>query len=81
MKRLAIITAVTFLLALSSVVWAMETVDPLIQQAMEQLEAKKGASRLCALTNAPYVSLNGKNCPEVVDVIQDVTGCSVGRVD
>ena len=79
MKRITVTAVIILVLTLTSVAWASEAVRPLIQQAMEDLNAEKGSAQLCVLTNAPYLSLKGKSCPEVVDVIQEVTGCSMGR--
>lgn len=79
MKRIATLGIFTLVLALASMASASDTITPMIEEAMDLLEVQKGNPRLCALTNAPYVSLNGRSCPEVVDVLQEVTGCSVGR--
>jgi len=79
MKRITAIFTFALVMALASTALASEFISPLIEQAMEDLELNKGNPKLCALTDAPYVALNGKSCPEVVDVIQDATGCSVGK--
>jgi formylmethanofuran dehydrogenase subunit E-like metal-binding protein len=79
MKRIAIFAALALITTLASVAFASDTMTPFIKQAMEELKAKNGDPHLCVLTDAPYVSLNGESCSEVVDELQNVTGCSVGR--
>ena len=54
-------------------------VKGLIQQGLKDLGVKKGDPRICALTDATYVKLNGKTTEEYVDLIQEITGCSIGR--
>lgn len=79
MKRIAIFAAIAVIMTLAPAAFASDAMAPPIQQAMEDLGIEKGAPQLCVLTNAPYVAPNGKSCPEVVDTLQDLTGCTVGR--
>jgi formylmethanofuran dehydrogenase subunit E-like metal-binding protein len=53
----------------------------LIGSNLKALGLKPGDARLCVLTNAPYVNLNGRPAVGYVDRIQAATGCSVGRVN
>lgn len=79
MKRVAFFAVFAWVMALAPMALASDVMAPPIRQAMGELGVEKGAPQLCALTNAPYVALNGESCPEVVDTLQDLTGCSVGR--
>ncbi len=79
MTKIKMFAVFACVMTLASVAFASDAMIPRIQQAMKDLDVEKGSPQLCALTNAPYVALNGKSCPEVVDTLQDLTGCSVGR--
>ncbi len=59
--------------------WAGTDVRGLVRQGMHDLGAEKGTPNLCVLTDAPYVKLKGKAAQEYVDVIQEETGCSIGK--
>ena len=50
-----------------------------IREGRKELKAEKGDAGLCAITDATYVRLNGKTSEAYVDVIQEETGCSVGK--
>jgi len=54
-------------------------VEGLIQQGLKDLGVRKGDPRICAITDATYVKLDGKTTEEYVDLIQEITGCSIGR--
>ncbi|MEA2062402.1 MAG: FmdE family protein, partial [Gemmatimonadota bacterium] len=77
--------AIFVLLALASIFSPgpghLEAADmkTLLNGAMESLGEVKGSPGLCVLTDANYVNLNGKSAVGYVDLIQEVTGCSVGR--
>ena len=79
MKRLALLLAVLLILTNSAVTLAAVDVTPYIEQAISDLKIEKNDPRLLALTNAPYVSPDGKKNPESVDAIQTLTGCSMGK--
>ena len=79
MKRLALLFAVLLVLTNAAVTLAAVDVTPYIEQAVTDLKIEKNDPRLLALTNAPYVSPDGKKNPESVDVIQTLTGCSMGK--
>lgn len=54
-------------------------VDKPVQQAMKKLKAEKADRGLLVLTNATYVRMSGQ-CPlPVLERVQDLTGCTVGR--
>jgi formylmethanofuran dehydrogenase subunit E-like metal-binding protein len=51
----------------------------LIQNGMQDLKNQKGSPALLALTDATYVKVNGKTSEGYVDIIQEITGCSIGK--
>jgi len=50
-----------------------------IRKGLKDLNAKKGDTHLCAMTDATYVRVNGKTSEHYVDLIQEETGCTVGK--
>jgi len=79
MKKLMNAIVVALLLAcFCHGVWAAD-VSGLVQDGMRELKAEKGSPTLLALTNATYVKVNGRTTEGYVDVIQEITGCSIGR--
>lgn len=58
--------------------WAAD-VKGLIKDGMGDLKVEKGSPNLLALTNATYVKVNGKTSEAYVDMIQETTGCSIGK--
>ncbi len=50
-----------------------------IDAAMEELGVEKGDPNLCVLTDATYVKVEGQTTEEYVDIIQEETGCSIGK--
>ena len=50
-----------------------------IRGGMKALLVKKGDPGLCVVTDAVYVRLKGEGCGRYVDLIQEETGCSVGK--
>lgn len=50
-----------------------------IRAGMKALQVKKGDPGLCVVTDAVYVRLQGEGCGRYVDLIQEETGCSVGK--
>jgi formylmethanofuran dehydrogenase subunit E-like metal-binding protein len=50
-----------------------------VRQGLKELKAEKGSADLCALTDATYVRVNGKTSEAYVDLIQEETGCSLGK--
>ncbi len=54
-------------------------VKGLIKDGMQDLKIEKGSPNLLALTDATYVKVNGKTSEGYVDMIREVTGCSVGK--
>ena len=54
-------------------------VKNIIREGVKDLNIKKGDTRLCVLTDATYVKVNGKTSEGYVDMTQEVTGCSVGK--
>jgi formylmethanofuran dehydrogenase subunit E-like metal-binding protein len=79
MKKLVLILGGFLFLWYAVGAWAGTDVRGLVRQGMQDLGAEKGTPNLCALTDAPYVMLKGKAAQEYVDVIQEETGCSIGK--
>jgi len=59
-------------------VWATD-VKGLLATGMRDLKIERGKAGLLALTNATYVKLNGTTTEGYVDLIQETTGCSIGK--
>ena len=79
MKKL-LAGAIVLLLAAST--WASPAateVTPLLEQALADLGAQPGDAGLCVITDASYVTLGGRTTEEYVDLIQEATGCSIGK--
>ena len=55
------------------------TIENLIEKGMEAFGVEKGDPNLCALTDAAYVKMDGNTTEKYIDLIQDTTGCSVGK--
>jgi formylmethanofuran dehydrogenase subunit E-like metal-binding protein len=79
MKRFMQLVMVFLVLAYAVSAWAATDVRQLVRQGMQDLGVEKGNPNLCALTDAPYVKLKGKAAQEYVDLIQEETGCSIGK--
>jgi len=58
--------------------WASD-VKSLIKDGMQDLKIEKGSPNLLALTDATYVKVNGKTSEGYLDMIQEITGCSIGQ--
>jgi len=52
-----------------------------LRQGLKALKAHKGDPLLCTVTDATYVRLEGKTSESCVDIIQEETGCSVGKAN
>ena len=50
-----------------------------IRDGLKDLNAKKGDAQLCVMTDATYVRVDGKTSEHYVDLIQEETGCSIGK--
>ncbi|RLB05287.1 MAG: hypothetical protein DRG50_07485 [Deltaproteobacteria bacterium] len=50
-----------------------------IKDGLKDLKVEKGDPRLCVITDATYVTVNGKTTQGYVDLIQEQTGCSIGK--
>jgi formylmethanofuran dehydrogenase subunit E-like metal-binding protein len=50
-----------------------------IRDGLKALDARKGLKGLCVLTDATYVRVAGRTSEPLIDVIQEETGCTVGR--
>jgi formylmethanofuran dehydrogenase subunit E-like metal-binding protein len=75
-----------FLLSLIFVFAFVETVNAVdvqenLRKGLNALDAKKGDPALCIITDATYVRVNGKTTESYVDIIQEETGCTVGRAN
>lgn len=79
MKRCTqIILVVLLIFGIANGLWAAD-VKGLIKDGMQGLGIEKGSPDLLALTNATYVKVNGKTSEGYVDMIQEITGCSMGK--
>ena len=79
MKKLPFILLVAFMMAcFSQNLWAADVKD-LLNESMKDVKAEKGSPSLLALTNATYVLVNGNSSEGYVDMIQEITGCSIGK--
>ena len=74
----ALITAITLFLALVHNVYAVD-IRGAIREGLKDLNARKGDAQLCTMTDATYVRVNGKTSEHYVDLIQEETGCTVGK--
>ncbi|MDY6951713.1 MAG: FmdE family protein [Thermodesulfobacteriota bacterium] len=75
--RVLVAAAALFLL-LAGNLYALD-VRRAVKEGLKELKADKGSAELCAITDATYVRVNGKTSEAYVDVIQEETGCSVGK--
>ncbi|MFW6147666.1 MAG: FmdE family protein [Thermodesulfobacteriota bacterium] len=79
MKRLMhIVLAVFLIVCFAPGLWAAD-VGNLIQEGMRDLKIDKVSPALLALTNATYVKINDKTTEGYVEIIQETTGCSIGK--
>jgi len=79
MKRfMHIVLAVLLIVCFAQVLWAAD-VNSLIKEGMRDLKIDKGSPGLLALTNATYVKVNGTSTEGYVEIIQEETGCSIGK--
>jgi formylmethanofuran dehydrogenase subunit E-like metal-binding protein len=67
-------------------VFTVETAEGLdmakdLRTALTALNANKGDSQLCILTDASYVRLNGKTTEFYLDIIREETGCTIGQAN
>lgn len=72
------IVAISLFLALIENVYAAD-IRAAIRDGLKDLNAKKGDAQLCAMTDATYVRVDGKTSELYVDLIQEETGCSIGK--
>ncbi|MDY7039095.1 MAG: hypothetical protein SV375_23460, partial [Thermodesulfobacteriota bacterium] len=72
------IVATTLFLSLAENVGAVD-IREAIRNGLKDLNAKKGDAQLCAMTDATYVRVNGKTSEHYVALIQEETGCTVGK--
>ncbi|MDY6989318.1 MAG: FmdE family protein [Thermodesulfobacteriota bacterium] len=73
-----LVAAAAFFLLLAGNLYALD-VRGAVREGLKELKADKGSAELCAITDATYVRVNGKTSEAYVDVIQEETGCSVGK--
>ena len=78
MKRYINVLIIFLLFSFVNGLYAADVKD-IIKEGVKDLNIKKGDPRLCVLTDATYVKVNGKTSEGYVDIIQEVTGCSVGK--
>lgn len=74
----ALVVAMAILLVSVRVVYGAD-VRETIRNGMKTLHVSKGDPGLCVVTDATYVRLEGNGCGRYVDLIQEETGCSVGK--
>lgn len=79
MKRcIRVFLVVLLVFGIAKTLWAADF-KRLIQNGMQDLKIQKGSPALLALTDATYVKVNGKTSEGYVDMIQEATGCTVGK--
>ncbi len=79
MKRcMQVFMVVLLVFGVANGLWAAD-VKGLIKGGMQDLKIEKGNPNLLALTDATYVKVNGKTSEGYVDMIQEITGCSIGK--
>ncbi len=79
MKRLVgIVVLMMLMCCFAQGLWAADMTN-LITEGVKELGVEKGSPDLLALTNATYVKVNGETTEGIVDVIGDITGCSMGK--
>jgi len=79
MKRcMQILLVAMLVVGIAQGLWAAD-VKGLIKGSMQDLKIEKGSPNLLALTDATYVKVNGKTSEGYVDMIREVTGCSIGK--
>ena len=76
-KKILIVVIALFLVLIENV--HASNIRAAIRDGLKDLNAKKGDAQLCAMTDATYVRVNGKTSEHYVDVIQEETGCTVGK--
>ena len=77
-KCMQILLVVMLVVGVAQVLWAAD-VKGLIESGMRDLKIEKGNPNLLALTDATYVKVGGKTSEGYVDMIQEETGCSIGK--
>jgi formylmethanofuran dehydrogenase subunit E-like metal-binding protein len=79
MKRcIRVFLVVLLVFGIAKTLWAADF-KRLIQNGMQDLKIQKGSPALLALTDATYVKVNGKTSEGYADMIQEATGCTVGK--
>ena len=79
MRRcMQILLVVVLVVCAAQGLWASD-VKSLIKGGMQDLKIEKGSPNLLALTDAAYVKVNGRTSEGYVDMIREVTGCSIGK--
>ncbi|MBW1972891.1 MAG: hypothetical protein JRI44_08660 [Deltaproteobacteria bacterium] len=80
MKRLVTIFSLLIFLSITiSGIAFSNNITIAIKEGMKTLNIKKSDPNLSVLTNVSYVKLNGKTTEKYVDLIQEITGCSIGK--
>jgi formylmethanofuran dehydrogenase subunit E-like metal-binding protein len=79
MKRLINIVLAVVLIVCFAYGLGASDVKGLLKDSIQDLRIEKGSPELLALTNATYVKVNGKTTEGYVDIIQETTGCSIGK--
>jgi formylmethanofuran dehydrogenase subunit E-like metal-binding protein len=73
-----LVVAVVIILASTESLYGADA-RVMIRDGMKALHVSKGDSGLCVVTDATYVTADGKGCGPYVDLIREETGCSVGK--
>ena len=77
-KCMQILLVAVLVVCAAQGLWASD-VKSLIKGGMQDLKIEKGSPNLLALTDATYVKVNGRTSEGYVDMIREVTGCSIGK--
>ncbi|MGD9161297.1 MAG: FmdE family protein [Desulfobacteraceae bacterium] len=77
-KAFSIILAVCFSF-ISSAAFTSATINNEVKQAMNSLNLSQNDDNLLVVTNAPYIKVNNASALPYLKIVQDITGCSVGK--
>ena len=74
-----VLFAVTFLFSSAVDGFCSTDVRGLVREALKTLGTQRGDLNLCVLTDSTYVNLAGTSTEKYVTVIEEETGCSIGK--
>jgi formylmethanofuran dehydrogenase subunit E-like metal-binding protein len=77
-RHIQVFLVLSLLIFVAKGVYAAD-VQGFVRDGLKHLGIQKGALGLCVITDATYVKVKGKTTQEYVDLIQEETGCSIGK--